>query len=227
MRELYAVFVAGGSGRRMGSDLPKQFLPLGEKTILEHTVLRFAQTFPSLHIIVVLPSSYMEDWKRICREGNFDIRQTLVEGGITRFHSVRNALERVPDGATVLIHDGVRPFVSASLLRTLAECPGGACAPVLPVTDTLKRLESSLRATEGPDPSREGLYAVQTPQVFHSELIKAAYALPFSPDFTDDASVARAAGIDVQYLPGEKFNIKITTPEDLEIARLYEGFANQ
>lgn len=220
MRELYAVFVAGGSGTRMGLQTPKQFLELGGHTILEHTILRFLQTFPDLHVVVALPSSHMEWWKEICREHNFDIRQTLVEGGLTRFHSVQKALERVPDGATVMIHDGVRPLVSSALLRTLAACPQGSAVPAVPVVDTLKKLDDNLCQTPEQDPSRAGLYGVQTPQVFHSELIKKAYSLPFSADFTDDASVARAAGIEVHYVPGERYNLKITTPEDLEVARL-------
>lgn len=220
MRELYAVFVAGGSGTRMGLQTPKQFLELDGRTVLEHTILRFVQTFPDLHVVVALPSTHMEWWKTICREHNFDITQTLVEGGLTRFHSVRSALAKVPDGVTVMIHDGVRPLVSPALLRTLAACAQGSAVPAVPVVDTLKRLDDNLCQTSGQDPSRTGLYGAQTPQVFHSELIKKAYSLPFCTDFTDDASVARAAGIEVHYVPGERYNLKITTPEDLEVARL-------
>ena len=223
-KKVYGVFVAGGSGTRMGAEVPKQFLTLGGKTILHQSILKFMSACPGLVPIVVLPAEHIATWKKICREASFDLPQTIVEGGITRFHSVRNALEKVPDGAMVLIHDGVRPLISAELIgRILAAGDEKRCViPVCPVTDTLKSLvpagDGTLVQSGEPDPSRVGLYGAQTPQLFLSELIKEAYKIGYSQAFTDDASVARTAGIPLTYIEGEKYNIKITTPEDLEVA---------
>lgn len=215
-KEIYAVFVAGGSGSRMGSDLPKQFLGLGGEPILQHTLEVFADAVPRMKAIVVLPALHFPTWKRLCAERLFECPHTLVEGGITRFQSVRNALEKVPDGAVVMIHDGVRPLVSAALIHAMLErmetCQ--ALIPVLPVTDTL-RLEGA-SGSETVDRSR--YVSVQTPQMFRSELVKAAYARPYDTRYTDDASVVQAYGVPPETIPGERFNIKITTPEDLLLA---------
>ena len=215
-KEIYAVFVAGGSGSRMGSDLPKQFLGLGGEPILQRTLEVFAGAVPRMKAIVVLPALHFPTWKRLCAERLFECPHTLVEGGITRFQSVRNALEKVPDGAVVMIHDGVRPLVSAALIHAMLErmktCR--ALIPVLPVTDTL-RLEG-VSGSETVDRSR--YVSVQTPQMFRSELVKAAYDRPYDTRYTDDASVVQAYGVPPETIPGERFNIKITTPEDLLLA---------
>ena len=215
-RPVYAVFVAGGSGSRMGSDLPKQFLELGGTPILQRAIERFLDAEGSARVITVLPERYVPLWKELCVKKSMDFSQTIVCGGMTRFHSVQNALARVPDGAVVAIHDGVRPLFSTALVRTMLdkmqECP--ALVPVVPVTDTLRSLDS---ATAAPDRSR--LVAVQTPQMFWSEKLKEAYRQPYDTSFTDDASVAERAGVPVSTVPGERFNIKITTPEDLTLAR--------
>lgn len=168
----------------------------------------------------------MADWRKMCADLHFDVPQILVEGGMTRFHSVRNALEKIPDGAVVMIHDGVRPLIHAETVgRLLHECAGERnVIPVCPVTDTLKSLtrspEGVLAESGQPDPQRAGLYGAQTPQIFLSEQLKAAYTLGYDESFTDDASVARAKNIPLTYVAGERYNIKITTPEDLEVARL-------
>ena len=213
-RQVYVIFVAGGSGTRMGGSIPKQFLRLGGITVLQRTIERFAEAVPGMLAVTVLPKAHFRTWKNICLEDSFNYPQTLVEGGITRFQSVRNALEKVPDGAVVMIHDGVRPFVSAELIRRLLAMmddgtPGGVI-PALPVTDTLRSTVPGV-----PDPDRSKVVAVQTPQVFFSEDIKRAYGRAYSLSFTDDASVAASYGIDIRIAEGEKFNIKITTPEDL------------
>lgn len=223
-KKVYGVFVAGGSGTRMGTEIPKQFLEISGRTILEHSIRRLLEACPSLVPVVALPSEHIPTWKRICANAHFDLPQILVEGGITRFHSVRNALEKVPDGVMVFVHDGVRPLVSPELVRKMLEISQGSRAviPVCPVTDTLKRLEpaadGTLFSTEDPDPSRAGLYGAQTPQLFPSDLLKKAYTLGYNESFTDDASVARAAKIPLTYVLGERYNIKITTPEDLFVA---------
>ena len=206
--------MAGGSGTRMGAELPKQFLEIGGKAILQITLERFLEADPGLDVIVVLPAEHREYWKKYCYSHNFNLRQTLVSGGITRFHSVRNGLSKVPEGALVAIHDAVRPLVSADLVQRLWSAAEGcgAAVPAVPVVDTIKSLD-------GERVDRSRLLSVQTPQVFHSELLKEAYRRPYDTSFTDDASVAEAAGVTVRYVEGERFNLKITTPDDLVLCR--------
>lgn len=215
-RKIYGVFVAGGSGTRMGGSVPKQFLPLEGVPILQRTIERFLEAVPDMKVVTVLPASHMEEWRNMCLSGSLDCGQILVSGGITRFHSVRNALAKVPDGAIVMIHDGVRPLLSVEMIRRMlaqAEtCP--ALVPVVPMVDTLRYKDG----TE-PAPDRTKIVAVQTPQIFWSEEIKKAYANAYQESFTDDASVAAAAGITVCQTEGERFNIKITTPEDMVLAK--------
>ena len=214
-RPVYAVFVAGGSGTRMGSELPKQFLELNGTPILQRTIERFLDAENDIHVITVLPERYIPVWTEMCITRPVSFAQTIVKGGMTRFHSVQNALQKVPDGAVVAIQDGVRPLLSAELIRSMLgrmeEC--SALIPVLPVTDTLRSTDPAVSS-----PDRSKLCAVQTPQIFWSELLKKAYRQPYDTSFTDDASVAERAGITIHTHPGEKFNIKITTPEDLRLA---------
>lgn len=214
-RKIYAVFVAGGSGSRMGGELPKQFLELRGKTILQRTLESFIEAVPELKLILVLPKAHFSTWKEICASGSFIHPHVLVEGGITRFQSVRNALERVPDGAIVSIHDGVRPFASPEMLRRmfLQMEEARALVPVVPVVDTLRSTDPSV-----PDPDRSVTVAVQTPQIFLSEELKNAYSQPYDLSFTDDASVAAKCGVPITLTAGERFNIKITTSEDMVFA---------
>lgn len=222
-QEKYVIIMAAGSGTRMGAELPKQFLVLDGKPILQHTMEVFLKAIPDIHIITVLPSGYMEYWKTICMERNFIAPQRLVKGGITRFHSVKNALSRVPAGALVAVHDGVRPFVSAELIIRLFEKAASedGVIPVLPCVDTIKVLSKEgdcLKPVQGAVADRSVLYGAQTPQVFFSDTLKAAYGLPFDPAFTDDASVVDKYGKSLSYVIGERLNIKITTKEDLLLA---------
>lgn len=215
-RQVYVILVAGGSGTRMGGSVPKQFLRINGKSILQLTIERFTETVPGMKVIVVLPKQHFRTWKNICLEDSFDSPQILVPGGITRFQSVRNALAKVPDGAVVMIHDGVRPLVGHSLIGRMLDMMGDDCRaliPVLPVTDTLRSTSPDV-----PAPDRSRTVAVQTPQVFFSEDIKKAYGQAYELSFTDDASVAERAGAVICMTEGEKFNIKITTPEDLVLA---------
>ena len=199
----------------MGSDTPKQFLDLGGVCILQRAIENFVRAIPEIKVITVLPKAHFETWKEICLTRGFDCPQLLVEGGITRFHSVRNALEKVPEGAVVMIHDGVRPLIKpetiADMLVRMETCR--AIVPATPVTDTLRSTAPGI-----PAPDRSQTVAVQTPQVFLSEELKAAYAQPFDTAFTDDASVAERAGIPISLFPGDRLNIKITTPSDLTLA---------
>lgn len=255
-RKKYLIVVAGGSGSRFGSQTPKQFLELGGISILQRTIERFASAVKGLRIITVLPREHRALWEDICEKGCLNIPQILADGGITRFHSVQNALAKVPDGAIVAIHDGVRPLISQGLISQMFSVMDGdnvaALIPVLPVTDTLHLLKPTPREASGnpapagltpsqpspnasqpgaaallplaadtsaPAPDRSRLYSAQTPQLFKSEDIKAAYThLGFQMHFTDDASVAREYKIPLSYIAGERNNIKITTPVDLLLA---------
>jgi len=215
-RKIYGIFVAGGSGTRMGGDVPKQFLPLDGKPILQWTIERFLEADPEMTVITVLPRVHFQTWKNLCAVHSFDCPQILVAGGLTRFHSVQNALRKVPDGAIVSIHDGVRPLISPDLVRRmLAQMQEGtrALLPVVKIVDTLRSTDPGV-----PVPDRSKTVRVQTPQMFLSEDIRAAYRQAYDLSFTDDASVAESKGIPLSFIEGERFNLKITTPEDLVLA---------
>lgn len=223
-RKKFLIVTAGGMGTRMGGSVPKQFLELDGKPILRLTIERFLQAVPDLQVITVLPQAHVSTWRQYCIKADFTCPQRLVKGGFTRFHSVQNALAFVPDGALVAVHDGVRPLLSIGRIRELfAQAQGvPALIPVMPVTDTLKVLEKkadgSLSATGEPI-DRSRIFGAQTPQIFYSELLKQAYGQGFDTLFTDDASVAERYGIPLTFTEGERLNIKITTPEDLVLAR--------
>ena len=220
--------MAAGSGSRMGAQLPKQFLELDGKVILRRTIEVFLEACPDVSVITVLPKQYLDYWRDYCYNNNFICPQILVAGGITRFHSVRNALQRVPEGALVAIHDGVRPLVSTRLVKDMFEKAETvqALIPVIPCVDTMKVLQKkrwddgseTLSAIQGQGIDRSILYGAQTPQIFHSELLKNAYTQAFDTSFTDDASVVERYGKSLSYLIGERLNIKITTTEDLTLA---------
>jgi 2-C-methyl-D-erythritol 4-phosphate cytidylyltransferase len=222
-RKKYLVVTAGGSGTRMGSDLPKQFLELGGRAVLQRTIEQFLEACPGIKVVTVLPEAHMAWWRQYCRDRNFNCPQRLVSGGFTRFHSVRNALSFVPDGVVVAVHDGVRPLLSAGLIRSMFERMEQvrALIPVVPSVDTLAVLDSSrdgMLSDSGEWVDRSRIFGVQTPQLFRSEDLKAAYAQGYDTQFTDDASVARRYGIPLSYIAGERTNLKLTTPEDLRLA---------
>ena len=215
--------MAAGSGTRMGADMPKQFIELEGKAILQRTIELFLKACPGINIITVLPEPFMDYWRRYCLDRNFVCPQVLVKGGITRFHSVRNALSKVPDGAVVAVHDGVRPLVSEAFVREMfakAEAEP-ALIPVIPCVDTMKVLNrkgDELVTAPGQSVDRSVLFGAQTPQIFHSEILKQAYDQAYDTAFTDDASVVDKYGKNLSYLIGERFNIKITTKDDIILA---------
>ena len=223
-RKKYLIVTAGGSGTRMGASVPKQFLELEGKPILRLTLEKFMEAEPDLHVITVLPEAHVSTWRQYCQKANFACPQRLVKGGFTRFHSVKNALEFVPDGVLVAVQDGVRPLLSIDKIRELftAAQRVPALIPVLPVTDTLKVLQKGadgiLRSTGEPI-DRSRIWGAQTPQIFFSEDLKAAYSQGYDTLFTDDASVAEKYGIPLTFAEGERYNLKITTPEDLTLAQ--------
>ena len=225
------IAMAAGSGTRMGSATPKQFLDLGGKPVLRRTIETFVSAIPDIKVITVLPKEHISFWKEYCLSSEFTCPQLLVSGGITRFHSVRNALERVPDGAIVAIHDGVRPLVSTGLIREMfSKMEGGrihALIPVVPSVDTLKVLDTvqsdlgeKILKDSGEGIDRNRVFGAQTPQMFLSEDIKDAYSQAFDTSFTDDASVVSKKGIPLSFCAGERYNFKLTSPEDLSLARM-------
>ena len=210
-----ALIVAGGKGERMNADIPKQFLLLNGTPILMHTLKQFSHFE---EIFLVLPPSQFEYWKKLCNNYNFRQKYTLVAGGITRFHSVKNGLDRIADNIIVAIHDGVRPLISTALINNLvAETKRDiGIIPVVPIKDSLRKVEGKNSVYI----DRRDLFKVQTPQCFLSADIKKAYIQDFTDTFTDDASVFEANGGKINTLLGEERNLKITTKEDLKIASI-------
>ena len=211
----YVIIVAGGKGLRMGSDLPKQFLPVGGKPVLMHTLEVFRKYDAAIQLILVLPREQQDFWKQLCREHDFDVEHRVADGGETRFQTVKKGLALVQAPGLVGVHDGVRPFVSVEVIRRcydLAE-QHKAVIPVVDVVETLRHLTEVGSETV----SRNDYKLVQTPQVFDVELLKQAYEQEFTPFFTDDASVVEAMGVPVHLAAGNRENIKITTPFDLKV----------
>ncbi len=217
----YALIVAGGKGLRMGTELPKQFLPIGGKPVLMRTLEAFYDYNAEIRIILVLPHSQQDYWRQLCREYCFSLPHAIADGGETRFHSVKNGLALVKTPALVGVHDGVRPFVAREVIARCYDLAAEkkAVIPVIGVVETVRRMGGKGSVTVGRDDYR----LVQTPQVFDAELLKAAYEQPYTPHFTDDASVVEALGVSVFLTPGNRENIKITTPFDLKIATALIG----
>lgn len=215
----YAILVAGGKGLRMGSDIPKQFLPLRGRPVLMHTIDVFRRTYPDIHIILVLPREQQDYWRQLCRQHDYDVEVCVADGGETRFYSVRNGLSLIPDDArgVVGVHDGVRPFVSPETIRRCFEAAEefGAVVPVVPVVETVRQV---LADGSSMTVDRNAYRLVQTPQTFDIQLLKKAYGQPFDPFFTDDASVVEAMGHPIKLVEGNNENIKLTNPADLKLA---------
>lgn len=221
----YVLIVAGGKGLRMGGDLPKQFIPVEGKPILMHTLETFHRWDESAGLILVLPEDHQPYWKMLCKEIGCKVPHQIADGGETRFHSVANGLKLLgheiknallEEEIFIAVHDGVRPFVSSEVIEGCFEeaARSGAAIPVLPMVDSLREAD-----TIGSHPvDRTRYMAVQTPQVFHYTLLVEAYKQPYSEQFTDDASVVEAFGHPIVTVPGNRENIKITTPFDLFVA---------
>ncbi|HET6225658.1 MAG TPA: 2-C-methyl-D-erythritol 4-phosphate cytidylyltransferase [Bacteroidia bacterium] len=212
----YLIIVAGGSGSRMKSTIPKQFIELQGKPVLMHTVQKFVEVFPDITIIIVLAKEYENEWKALCQKHQFQIAHSLTGGGETRYASVKNGLELVPDAGVVGIHDAARPLVSKStILKTFEEAElMGNATPAVPLTDSIRKIKGK----ENTAVDRTTFSIIQTPQCFHAHLIKKAFLKPYQAEFTDDATVMEAFGEKINLVEGNKENIKITTPEDLLIA---------
>ena len=212
----FVIIVAGGKGLRMGADLPKQFLPIGGKPVLMHTLEAFHKADAAMRLILVLPQSQQIYWKSLCEEYAFSIPHQVADGGETRFHSVKNGLALVDEAGLVGVHDGVRPFASIEVIRRCyAEAARyKAVVPVIDVVETIRMVQGDDSQTVD-----RNLYKLgQTPQVFDVALLKQAYHQSYIPGFTDDASVVEAYGEKIHLTEGNCENIKITTPFDLKIA---------
>ncbi len=213
----YAVIVAGGKGLRMNADIPKQFLCINNLPILMHTLTSFYNFDETIKIILVLPKSQFAYWQELCEKYEFKIPHTLVQGGETRFHSVKNGLSRVHGNSLVAIHDGVRPFVSNETIHRcylLAEFKGSAI-PTIDSVDSLRYIDEN--GNKSVDRAKYKL--VQTPQVFQNELLQKAYEQDYNELFTDDASVFESIGGKINITEGNRENIKITTAFDMEVAK--------
>lgn len=215
----YIIIVAGGKGLRMGGDIPKQFMPIKGKPVLMRTLERFREYSADINIILVLPKAQQDYWHNLCKEYSFDVRYQIADGGETRFHSVQNGLNLIPDTeqGVVGVHDGVRPFVSVEVIKRCYDAARElkAVIPVTPVVETLRYVGG-----EGADRNvlRSDYKLVQTPQTFDIQLLKEANKQPYSEAFTDDASVVEGIGQTVSMVEGNRENIKITTPFDMIIA---------
>jgi 2-C-methyl-D-erythritol 4-phosphate cytidylyltransferase len=216
------VIVAGGRGKRMGQGTPKQFLKLDGVPVIVRTILSFHNYDNQIKIILALPKDEIEKWETIkSKSKTFSIPpHIIVEGGSERFFSVKNSLAHVKKGEIVAVHDGVRPFAST---ETISRCfekakQSGAAIPVIPLTESIRYFEDENKSVAV---DREKYKIVQTPQVFKSDILIAAYEQPYVKDFTDDASVVEKFGYPVSPVEGNRENIKITTPADMRIAKFF------
>ncbi|ACU04777.1 2-C-methyl-D-erythritol 4-phosphate cytidylyltransferase [Pedobacter heparinus] len=215
----YAIIVAGGSGNRMQSTVAKQFLLLDGKPVLMHTLTAFDQCKYRPEILLVLNIHQHSYWEELCLKYNFDIPHKVVSGGEQRFHSVKNGLKIIKGNGIVAVHDAARPLVSAALINRsydVAEEKGNCVAGITPTDSVRKILEEGNESL-----NRNELALIQTPQTFQVSTLRKAYQVPFRNDFTDDASVVEFAGFKINLIDGERENIKITYPEDLEIATIF------
>jgi 2-C-methyl-D-erythritol 4-phosphate cytidylyltransferase len=212
----YVIIVAGGTGSRMNNAIPKQFIELKGKPVLMHTIEKFTSAFPDIFVIVVLSRSLNDDWNDLCAKHNFKIPHQLADGGETRYHSVKNGLALVPDACVVGIHDAARPLVSRQTILNAFETAEdrGNASPSIPLNDSIRFLKGKDNCAV----DRTHYSIIQTPQCFHSDLIKKAFLKAYKPEFTDDASVLEAFGEKINLIEGNRENIKITTEQDLIIA---------
>lgn len=214
----YAIIVAGGSGNRMQTETPKQFLLLKNLPVLMHTIKAFAQSESQPKILLVLNTEQQGYWRRLCDEFNFRIPHEIIHGGTERFHSVKNAVYSIEEESFVAIHDAVRPLVSKTLIDSCykeAAQQGNVIAAVQS-SDSVRLLKNEKTSAL----KRDEIYLVQTPQTFSLKVLKEAYNQEFDSHFTDDASVVESIGYNINIIEGERSNIKITYPIDLELAEL-------
>jgi 2-C-methyl-D-erythritol 4-phosphate cytidylyltransferase len=197
----------------MGGELPKQFIPIGGKPVLMHTLLAFHHWDSTAELITVIPEEHNNYWRMLCRELDCNVEHRIVFGGHTRFHSVMNALQSLSKEGLIAVHDGVRPMIQPDVINACfaAAIIHGAAVPVIPVTDSIRETDGSYNRPL----NRERLRIVQTPQVFQAKLLIEAYRQTYNEAFTDDASVVEHAGTCIHLVDGSRDNLKITTPIDI------------
>lgn len=217
----FALIVAGGSGNRMGTETPKQFILLDGKPILMHTIETFYDYDPEMGIVVVLPLTQIYAWRDLCISLSFEIPHRAISGGDTRFQSVKSGLQHIECEGIVFIHDGVRPFVGRQTIESCYRNASilGNTIPVVPVSESVRWYKDNSENSKPLD--RNCIWLVQTPQTFKVSLIKKAYEQPYYEEFTDDASVFEKMGKPVFLTQGNRENIKITWPEDLALAEFF------
>lgn len=215
----YVLIVAGGKGKRMGSDIPKQFMEINNYPVILHTINKFLHALQEMELIVVLPDDYFPYWKKMIRNYEFSKDHKLVKGGPERFFSVKNALQTLNDDGIIAIHDAVRPLVEEKVIMEAFKYANvfGSAVPAIPVLESVRRIKEN----KSYPVNRNDLLLIQTPQAFRLSLIKKAYEVGYTASFTDDASVYEAAGNNIHLIGGNKENIKITAPSDLTLASAY------
>ena len=215
-----ALIVAGGNGSRMNNDTPKQFLLLGNKPVLYHSIKAFLEAYNDMEIILVLPEEHIGKGQEII-DGYFDDSKfKITAGGRTRFHSVQNGLSLVNEEAIVFVHDGVRCLLTSELVKRCYEgaLESGTAVPAVACKDSVRLLTSNGNKIL----NRNRVMLIQTPQTFHSKILLPAYQIDYKDKFTDEATVVEAFGLKINLIEGEEDNIKITTPTDLFIADLIQ-----
>lgn len=218
---IFVVIVAGGQGARMGMALPKQFLEINGKPILYHTIAAFAEALPQAQIVLVLPEAEISKLQMVLQHFAQRIELSVVVGGNTRYDSVKNGLKGLPEDSIILVHDGVRPFISQRIIQNCIETAinTGSAIPAIKVVDSMRVLSAS-----GSSPiNRDMLRIIQTPQTFKGSILLPAFAQDYQSNFTDEATVVENMGHKITLVEGDKNNIKITTPEDLQLAELILG----
>ncbi|MBI2258956.1 MAG: 2-C-methyl-D-erythritol 4-phosphate cytidylyltransferase [Flavobacteriia bacterium] len=222
MAKYSIIICAGGTGKRMLTEIPKQFLNLQQKAILQVVIEQFYRFDSQAQIIVTLPKVWINYWNEYCLKNNLNIPHIIIEGGKERYHSIKNALKHC-NGDYIAVHDAVRPFVSQNLLKILFELVGKdlAVIPVISLKDSLRKNTNSNSKAE----DRKHFVLVQTPQVFEKNILLKAYNQKYSSKITDDASLVEKSGVSLKLIDGEEKNIKITTPYDYELAQwIYKRF---
>ncbi len=209
----HVIIVAGGSGKRFQSKIPKQFMVLAGKSVVMHCINAFNNCFPGINVILALPEKYFELWEQLCDEYQFSVPHIVSKGGDTRFHSVKNALEHITENGLIAVHDGVRPLVSSQLIfNSFSEAEKfGNAIPAISINDSVRILDNDKNKVV----DREQLKLIQTPQCFKSLILKRAYQQDYNDSFTDDASVVESTGEKIHLIDGDAENIKITRDVDL------------
>jgi len=212
------IIVAGGAGKRMGSSVPKQFLEIDNKAVIVYTMEKFLEFDPEIEMVLVINNDFVDYWEKARRKSGFDYPVKIASGGESRFYSVKNELEHLEGGTLVGVHDSVRPLISVSTIQTAyatAEIFGSGI-PCIPLKESVRQVDED----KSTPLDRSKIQIVQTPQVFRYKILKESYDTPFRESFTDDASVVEHAGYEIKLVSGDEYNLKITTREDFEIARM-------